>query len=669
VTDAIRNKNVRVITAAVFCCVAAPAAWSATRPQIPVWDAATIDKVCARTLADSRALAASLAELPLAEISDARVYGDWDHLQILIEDTQGPVSLLANVSPNAAARAAAEACLLKFSVLGTELLQNAALYERIRRGVPADAIDSKLRKDLTEAFEDAGVALAPAKQARMKAILQRLEELRQAFDRNIRDNRTRVTFTPAELKGLPTSYLGKARRDGDGNFLLGFDYPEYDPFMANAENEAARKRYYIAFNNRGTEQNLVILAEASRLRLEIANLYGLPSYADFVARRRMAANPGTVHRFLKQVEEKVRDIERTEFDELRALKAFSLGGTSEQVTLHPWDLRYYREQLKRRRFSVDQEALRAYFPTDAMVKWALAISSDLYGIKFEAASPPVWHPSVRYYNVVDSSTGDFLGGIYLDLFPREGKYRHAAAFPVRSVSVAAKRTPISVLVANFNAKGLDHQEVETLLHEFGHVLHGALSQTRYASHAGTDVERDFVEAPSQMYEEWARKKESLQLVQQFCAGCPSVDDVLVARLRAAHLYGTGIRYARQHLYASYDMALAGERVLDPLQTWIAMESATPAGFVPATQFPGTFAHLLGGYAAGYYGYMWSEVLALDMLSVFGDNLMNPQVGRRFRKLILSQGGQEPASGLVRAFLGRDPSPDAFFAEITGRRGN
>jgi len=205
------------------------------------------------------------------------------------------------------------------------------------------------------------------------------------------------------------------------------------------------------------------------------------------------------------------------------------------------------------------------------------------------------------------------------------------------------------------------------MHEFGHVLHGVLSRTRYASQGGTSVERDFVEAPSQMYEEWARKKEPLQLIRQFCADCPAIDAALVERLRAARLYGMGIRYARQHLYASYDMALTGERELDPMKTWIEMEGDTPAGYVPGTQFPGTFAHLLGGYAAGYYGYMWSEVLALDMLSVFGDNLMNAAAGRRFRQLILSQGGQKRASRLVHDFLGRDPTPDAFFAEITGQR--
>lgn len=666
-TDTSWNTSARLLAAVACSCAFVTIAQAASRPQIPLWDAKALDAVCARTLADAQRQIAAL-ERP-ARMTVGAVFKAWDRLQMLIEDAQGPVELLANVSPDPATRAAAEACQLKFTAFGTGLYQNEKLYARFRQAAPTDSIDRKLKQDVIEASEDTGVALPAEKRERMKAILQRLEELRQAFERNIRDNKARLAFSPEETKGLPAAYLEKAQRDDKGNVLLGFEYPEYEPFMANAENEAARRRYHIAFSNRGTPQNLALLAEASRLRREIANLYGLPSYAHFVTRRRMAGSPEAVHRFLDEVKAKVLEIERKEFAELRLLKAERLGKNVQEITLNRWDLPYYQEQLKRARYSIDQEALRAYFPTEATVEWALAISGRLYGVRFAAAKPPVWDPAVRYYDVIDRKTNKFLSGIYLDLFPREGKYSHAAAFGVRSVSVAAGRTPISVLVANFNRKGLDYRELETLMHEFGHVLHGVLSRTRYASHGGTGVERDFVEAPSQMYEEWARKQESLQLIRQFCADCPAIDAALVERLRAARLYGMGIRYARQHLYAAYDMALTGARELDPLQTWIAMERESPAGYVAGTEFPGTFGHLVGGYAAGYYGYMWSEVLALDMLSVFGDDPMNPAAGRRFRKLILSQGGQKRAARLVRDFLGRDPSPEAFFAEITGQRSN
>ena len=661
-------KSTRLPVFVVLCGAFASSGWTASHPQIPIWSARSIEGACARALSNARSRVTVLEKLPLSQAAAGRVFRAWDRLQILVEDTQGPVEVLTNMSPDAATRAAGEACLLKINEFSTELLQNEEIYARFQRAAPADDIDRKLRQDVMEAFEDTGVALPPEKRARMKAILQRLEEVRQAFARNIRDNKTRLAFAAEETKGLPASYLERARRDGKGNFLLGFEYPEYEPFMSNAENEEARRRYHVAFSNRGTPANLDLLGEATRLRREIAGLYGLPSYAHFATRRRMVRNPETVLRFLDEVKGKVREIERREIEELRAFKAERLGKSLQEVTLNRWDVPYYQEQLKKARYNVDQEALRAYFPTDASVAWVFAVSGEMYGVRSVPAKSPLWHPSVRYYDVIDGRTGDFLSGIYLDLFPREGKYSHAAAFGVRSASLLAGRTPISVLVANFDRKGLNHRELETLLHEFGHILHGVLSRTRYASHGGTNVERDFVEAPSQMYEEWGRKEESLRLIRRHCSGCPEVDDALVKRLRAAHAFGRGIQYGRQHLYASYDMALFGEGEVDPMQEWIRMESETPAGHVPGTQFPGTFEHIVGDYGAGYYGYMWSEVLALDMLSVYGKNLMNPTVGRRFRELILARGGQRPAGEMVREFLGRDPSPKAFFEEITGQRG-
>jgi thimet oligopeptidase len=179
--------------------------------------------------------------------------------------------------------------------------------------------------------------------------------------------------------------------------------------------------------------------------------------------------------------------------------------------------------------------------------------------------------------------------------------------------------------------------------------------------------RDFVEAPSQMFEEWARRAESIALLRLSCKDCPVPGPDLIRRLDDARKYGMGIKYSRQHLYAAFDMALAGQDPADVLATWVRMETETPLGHVAGTQFPGNFAHIAGGYAAGYYGYMWSEVLALDMLSAFGKNIMNPKVGHRFRDVILANGGQVPAQVLVKKFLGREPSSKAFFAEITGKR--
>jgi len=311
--------------------------------------------------------------------------------------------------------------------------------------------------------------------------------------------------------------------------------------------------------------------------------------------------------------------------------------------------------------------MRAYFPMPQALEWVLLVCSRLYGIRFDRVMVPVWHEDVRYYDVLDGQSGAFVGGLYVDLYPRDGKFTHAAAWPVRGTSTRAARTPISVLVANFDRKGLTHDEIETLFHEFGHILHGVLSTTIYNQHAGTNVERDFVEAPSQIFEEWARRIESLSLMREVCPECPIMDEPLVARLNEARRFGRGLAYARQHLYATYDMALYGTTPRPALETWREMEAATTLGHVSDTEFPGTFAHIAGGYAAGYYGYMWAEVIALDMLSAFGDDVMNASVGARFRQEILARGGEDTARVLVERFLGRPVQPDAFFDEITGRR--
>jgi len=640
---------------------------AAERVTLPILDAVTLKAACTQMLADARARIAELETLPLADSTPERVLDRWDADAIALEDIVGPVAILNNVHPDKSVRDAADGCVLELSRFQVEVFQNEALFERVRAVVPATPAQEQLKKDLIEAFEDTGAALPPARRARAKAIADRLTELNQEFERNIRENPTRVTFTPDEYEGLPASYLERVPRDEQGHIVLGFDYPDFNPFMANAKNERARQRYYVAYLNRGTPRNLEVLEEIVALRKELAGLYDMPSYAHFALRRRMADSPDAVTSFLDDVQAAVADVEKRDAEELRKLKAEMTGTPLDQTVINRWDVPYFSERLRERRYQIDQEALRRYFPMPQTLDWVLHVSSRLFGVRFERAAVPVWHEDVLYYDVRDAASGAFIGGIYLDLYPRDGKFTHAAAWPVRGVSRRVGRTPISVLVTNFDRRGLTHDEAETFFHEFGHVLHGVLSETEYNAHAGTSVQRDFVEAPSQIFEEWTRRLDSLSTIREVCADCPVMDEALVRRLNDARRFGQGILYARQHLYAAYDMALYGPTPGRAMAVWQEMEGGTTLGHVPGTEFPGTFAHIAGGYAAAYYGYMWAEVLALDMLSAFGESLMNPEVGSRFRRDILSRGGEEPARALVERFLGRPVSKEAFVAEITGTR--
>jgi thimet oligopeptidase len=639
-------------------------------PTIPIPKAEEIPPRCEQGLADLRTKVAALEqELPAEMVQDDRkVLRDWNDLHIALEDLQGPISLLNHVSPDAAVRKNAEPCQVSITQFATDLFQNEKLYRKIKAVSPIDDIEKKLKQDILDSFDDTGVSLPPEKQARMKAILAKLTQLKQEFARNIRDNNQKLSFSKEEAQGLPEDFLAKAKRDEKGNILLGFEYTEYMPFMQYADSSEARKRYQLAFTNRGSPKNLQLMKEVIALRHEMAGLFGFPSYADFALRRRMAGKPEAVNKFLADVQKAVTELEKTELAEMRAFKAKTLGTNLQETKIERWDVSYWQQKMKRALYNIDQNALRKHFPTKASVQWTMAMSGILYGVQFKPAQALVWHSDVQYYDVYDSKSLTRIGGVYLDLYPREGKYGHAAAFGVRGSSTMAQRTPISVLVANFNREGLDSNELETLLHEFGHILHGVLSKTRFVDHSGTSVERDFVEAPSQMFEEWARSKETLAMLPQYCTTpCPPVDNDLLLRLKSAHNFGRGSRYARQHLYAIFDMALHQGGAADPLALWQKLEGATPLGHVKGTEFPGQFSHLMGGYAAGYYGYMWSEVIALDMLSQYEGKLMNPDIGQKYRQAILERGGELRGSELVRAFLARDPDSKAFFDEIGGKR--
>ena len=650
-----------LVAALGFTC-AAQARKQDDRPLVAVWNAEQITKACEEGLASAQ----KEIEGMRARKGAGRIFREWNDLQIHIENVLNPVYLLNAVHPDKAARDAAEPCLQKYTALGTDLFQDEVLFKRVKAAEPMDPHQAKLKKDLMEGFEDSGVALPPEKRARAKAIFERMEQLHQDFDRRVRDDPTRVTFTPAEMEGMPESYLKahEANRDKDGNYVLTLKYPSYVPFLTNAKNEEARKRYYLAKLREGGEENLKTLQELYEIRKELAGLYGLPTYADYALRRRMAGSPAAVTRFLDEVHGAIEKLEVKEIDELRQEKAKETGDANAKI--NRWDVSYYQEKVRKERYNIDQEALRKYFPTDKSIEYVMLVSQRLYNVKFTERKVPVWHPDVRYFDVTDGKTGKFISGFYLDLFPREGKYNHAAAFPIRVVSTAVHRTPLSALVTNFNREGLDHGELETMMHEFGHVMHGVLSKAEYEPEGGTSVKQDFVEAPSQMFEEWARRPEALKLFKEVCPECPQLTDDQIRRLNDARRFGQGIRYARQWLYAAFDMALSTDP-RPPLAVWKQLEAATPLGTVEGSLFPASFGHLASGYAAGYYGYMWSEVLALDMLSPFKANMLDPKVGERYRDIILANGSQEEEANLVRKFLGREPSSDAFFAEITGKR--
>jgi thimet oligopeptidase len=596
------------------------------------------------------------------------IFKEWNRLGMAIDDVLGQADLLVNVHPVQEVRSAGQVCLQKVTSLNTELFQNAILFARVSQARPISEQQAKFKKDLIGGFEDSGVTLQPFKRERAKEIFDKLTELDQLFRRNVRDDSTNVTFMPEEMAGLPQAYLQAhaASRDKDGNYVLAPKPPWYSTFMRSAKNQSARRRFFIARQNRGGEANLDILSSMFKLRQELAELQGFPTYASYSLRRKMVRNPETVMNFLAEVRDAVTSVAKKEVEELREAKARETGVLPANTKLEQWDVDYYQEVLRRERFDIDQEKLRKYFPTDQSVDFALLVAQTLYGLKFQEVKAPSWSPDVRYLDVLDARTDQFIAGVYLDLYPREGKYGGGVAFPVRGESRIANRKALCALVVNLGRDGLTQNQLTVLVHEFGHTLHCALSNVDYNPQAGLNVKTDFVEAPSGMFEEWTRREQSLGLFKQVCPECPHLTHDEIDRLNAARRFGEGIGFEAEWLRSVYDMALATKPEA-PLDLWKKLEGATSLGHTQGTMFPASFSHIAGGMAAGYYSYLWSGALALEMLSVFRSNMLDPAIGARFRKYVLSQGAQKEEIDLVQDFLGHAPSSEMFFKEIAGNQ--
>jgi thimet oligopeptidase len=650
-----------IVGVSLWAVATVAAAASLPGPAFPSFAVpAALEATCTRDLAVAQGAVKRLERRAV----DRGWLAAYDDLNARVEDLASPVFLLSNVHPDKPMREAAEACELRWQDFFNRLGQNEVLYQAARRTKPRDAIDRELRKTTLEAFEDAGVSLPPLQRARARAIKDQLDKLSQAFDRNIRDENTKLAFTESELKGVPEAVWKTAQRDDQGRVLLGLDYPSSIPVLQGAIDAGARERMWRARQNEGGAANLKLLAELSQLRREYAQLFGYPSFADFTLRRRMAGSVPNVKRFLGEVQQAVGEREQRELDELREAKARDLGQPRAQVTLYRWDVAYYTERVKRERYSVDQEAFRPYFPPRESLAFVMRVAEMTMGVRYEPVPAKLWHADALAFRAVDVASGRPLATLYVDPYPRDGKYGHAAVWPIRSASVRLQRAPQAALVVNFDRNGLSLEEVQTLLHEFGHALHNNLSAARHSTQGGGALP-DFVEAPSQMLEPWVFEPKVVAVMREVCPACKPVPDALLAQAKIAERYGKGALYARQRLFASFDLELHGPGAPEPMALWQQLESATILGHVKGTMFPAGFSHVAtnGNYTAGYYGYLWSEVVAADLRTAFEANPLDPKVGRRYRDAILARGSEKPPQDLVRDFLGRESNSKAFFEDL------
>lgn len=590
------------------------------------------------------------------------------------------IELLMNVSPSKDIREVAKNTL---DILRKKLI-DIAYDEKIYRAVKEYTEkkeklvdeDKKLLKDMLLGYRRMGFELSPTKRRIFQSNIKKLTLLSQQFQKNINDYHDHILLFPNETKGLSESYLARLNRDKKGNYIVTLQYPDSGPFMENAENADKRRELADKNSRKGGEKNLVLARKILTLRKKNAALLGYKNHAEYKIEDKMARHPSRVYSFLHQLMPKLALLAKKELVELTDLKRKLTN--DKHAVLAYYDLAYYSNQLKKKRFLVDDEELRKYFPFWKVKQGIFEIYQDLLGVRFEQVHGyPLWHKDVELY-VVKDHNGAVISYFLLDLYPRKGKYTHACASEVIDGRLASFKDrseyipPLACMIANFTKPVndtpslLSHGEVETFFHEFGHIMHFVLTQASYASQSGFHTAWDFVEAPSQMLENWTWEEQALKLLSLHYKTKKPLPGALLKNLLKTKQFMIGYDSMRQLLFALFDMEIHTKKTVESftktyhalVNQWVGVSPS------PKSLFPASFGHFAGGYDAGYYGYMWSRVYAADMFTRFKkEGILNARTGRDYRTWILEKGGSREELDLVKSFLGRKPNNKAFLKEI------
>ena len=578
-------------------------------------------------------------------------------------------ALFENVHPNEDIRTANEECVQKFDRFSTELNLSRPVFDALNK-IDTAASDAATQFSVEKALRDyrrSGVDKDEETRNKIRKLNEEITIIGQDFGRNIREDVRVLELASADqLKGLPQDYIDSHKPDENGIIRITTDYPDYIPFVTYAEDDELRKQMRILSRSRGYPQNAEVLKNLLTKRHELAQVLGYETYAHYITDDKMVGSPERAQEFIDEIAGTVKEAaSRDKALLLERLKQIDPG--AEEVGV--WQYSYLKELLATERYNVDSKELRQYFQFGRVRQGIFDLTSDLFGIEIKEWDAPVWHEDVSAYQVWQD--GELLGLFYLDLHPREGKYKHAAHFGTQD-GILGKQLPISVLVCNFPGKGddsalMEHDDVVTFLHEFGHLLHSQFAgRVEWMNNSGIATERDFVEAPSQLLEEWAFDYDTLRTFAVSQEG-KEIPAELVERLNTARFFGQGINTATQTFYASLSLAYYNRDPetfeLLPLMQELEAEYG-PFPYLDDTHFYANFGHL-DGYSAIYYTYQWSLAISTDMFSKFADGKMRDvELSRAYREAVLDPGGSRPADELVEAFLGRPFSTDAYKAWLT-----
>ena len=589
----------------------------------------------------------------------SNVLRPYNEIGIEVSGAASECGLMAEVHPDPEVRAAGDTVIQEVSAFTTRLGQDRPLYDALRR-LDQAALDPIARRVVELAQRDmrrAGVELGPTDQETVRTVRAELVKVEQEFAKNIRDDVGEVALDPRQLEGLPPDYISAHLPDAEGRVHVTTNYPDLIPFMTYANDERGRKELAIVNGLRAVPENITLLERMLAKRYELATLLGYANWAEYAAEDKMTGSARAIRDFIERALAACRESAATEYRDLVAEKGAEPIGS--------WDAQYLLERVKARKYSYDGRELRPYFEYRAVRQAILDLNSELFGLTFTPVETPLWDRSVETFAV--SVDGREMGFISLDMHPREGKFKHAACFTLVP-GFKGRSKPHGVLVCNFpdpNAQQgpalMQHSEVVTYFHEFGHLVHGIVSGDIEWARVRRPSEWDFIEAPSQFLEEWIYDYDVLRRFAKHVETGAVIPEALVRKLRDARDFGRGTFVQRQLMLSAISLRLHDRdpRGLDT--TKVVFDTAkefSPIVMPEGTAMQASFGHL-EGYTALYYTYMWSIVIAKDMHGAFTNGLMDLEQAKRYRDLVLAPGGTKPAADLVSDFLGRRYGFEAF----------
>ncbi|HZR17927.1 MAG TPA: M3 family metallopeptidase [Verrucomicrobiae bacterium] len=635
-----------------------------------------------QTISSNNAALDRIAALDPKKVNFKSTVGALDNINYHIGLTANRLSVIKETSQYATLRDAATQAAKELQEWSVGLDYREDVYKILKayadQHPKLKGEDAKLFEETMRDYRRAGLDLPKAQRDEVERMRKELSSLAIDFESNVVKAEKAVKFTQADLEGVPDDFLERIKTGPDEYTVMANVTVQYVTVEENAKREETRKRLLVEHDNLARKENIPLLEKILPLRDDIAKSLGYKSWADYQTEIKMVKNSATAIDFLERLKTGLQPKFDAELAAYREIKVRETGDPNAQIYI--WDWRYFSNQLKKQKYTVDAEQLRVYFPYQRVLEGMFDIYQSIFGLKFQRVDPPYsWISDLQLFAVSDSKTGEPLGLFYLDMFPREGKYNHFAEFGLiegKLLDDGTYQRPVCALICNFPSPGKDkpsllsHSDVETLFHEFGHAMHTILTRAKYGRFSGTSVPGDFVEAPSQMLENWVWDKRVLDsFAADYRDPSKKIPAEILAKLKESRLATEGTRYRRQLSFGLTDLRLhteihdhnAAEAL--PLSNKTLSEVFLP--LVPDTAFVAYFGHLMG-YDAGYYGYAWADAIAADMATVFEkapNGYFDQAAGRRLRKEIYEPGDSRDVNISIEKFLGRKRSLDPFLKKI------